>query len=203
MTVVSRYLDHLPMLYRADPLLGELLRAFECVLTGGEPSIDGLEQTIGELERFVRPHDAPSEFLPWLAGWFGLTLRHDWTESQRRDLIAHARWLYDRRGTAAGLQRFLELGLAFAGPVEVTVENPQDGEAGFFSVRVNPGTGDTDKILHITRVAHWILDRERPAHTWYRLRVSSPGMRIANDPKPENPGIRVGRTLLGSADDKP
>lgn len=201
MTATSRYLDHLPMLYRDDPALAQLLRAFELVLTGGDPALPGIEETIDRLDQFVRPDAAPAELLPWLAAWHGLPLRHDWTVAQRRALIARAAWLHDRRGTAEGLEAFLELGLAFSGDVAVTVENRPGDPAGFFRVTINPGRTDVDEILHITQVARWIIDRERPAHTWYRLHVRAPAMRINNDPTPDAPGIRVGRTLLGSGDE--
>lgn len=204
---LSRYLDHLPMLYRDDRVLGKFLLAFEYVLAGGEPtrSIAGLEEIIERLDRFVRPSAdspadaAPAEFLPWLASWVGFALRHEWSEPQRRQLLARARWFHDRRGTAEGLKPFLELGLAFPDVKDVTVDiDEPDAVAGFFVVVVHPGTRTPAGILRACHVARWIIDRERPAHTWYRLHVKAPGMRIVSEPTPAKPGIRVGRTLLGS-----
>jgi len=134
----SRYLDHLPAIFRTPQddgkggILGAFLRAFEDVLSGtGDPKQPGLAELIhgiapaggsrplAGLHRYFEPgHDrkdgedgerTPREFLDWLAGWVALSLRADLDEATQREFIARAVSLYQLRGTAKGLADILEI----------------------------------------------------------------------------------------------
>jgi phage tail-like protein len=134
--VESRYLDHLPAIFRAPQqegtpnFLGQFLRAFEEVLTGtGQAADPGLAEIISGiapdangnsplsgLSRYVEPGHgltdrdrAPSEFLDWLAGWVALSLRADLEENTQREFIANAASLYRSRGTPKGLADLLTI----------------------------------------------------------------------------------------------
>src|SRR4051794_17315049 len=129
---LSSYLDQLPALFQEGDarFLGRFLLAFEHVLSGlGVIDDPGLEElldgaaepsggrTMAGVERFFDPgvrgggtllgpeQRAPAEFLDWLAGWVGATLRGHMTETQRRELIARAVALYRKRGTREGLEQ--------------------------------------------------------------------------------------------------
>jgi phage tail-like protein len=98
----SSYLKYLPAIFSQDPYLGRFLRPFEDVLTA-------FNRLMAEVDRYFSPALTDPEFLPWLAGWLALVLDEEWDEAERRRLIGEAVDLYRRRGTVAGLQRYLEI----------------------------------------------------------------------------------------------
>lgn len=230
------YLDHLPAVFReADAtqsgFLSDYLSGFEAVLTGaGEPADPALEELldgIGDpdrpvltgLERYFSPlppadtvepgrHQAPAEFLTWLATWVALVLRADVSEAKQRLLIANAVPLYRERGTRRGLEKLLKL-YDVGAVIEEGLESMQigvhstigvdtrlgGGTPHHFRIRASIATPDPD-VLEATRerIAA-IVDAEKPAHTSYDLVIDAPEMQI---------GVRstIGvDTMLGS--DKP
>jgi phage tail-like protein len=94
------YDQSLPAIYRSqtpDPeLLARFLALFESLFTE-------VEEETAHLGRFFDPAVAPVSWLPWLAGWLGLTLDGDWGEEKRRQAIAGAFAAGARRGTVSGL----------------------------------------------------------------------------------------------------
>lgn len=105
---VKRLLDYLPAIFREEPTLGHLLIPFEEVLDGFRTLLDGIDRYVVPLDDDPQG-EAPSEFLPWLAGWMALTIDEEWDESKVRNCLAEAVELYRRRGTVDGLGRFLEI----------------------------------------------------------------------------------------------
>ncbi len=197
-TTISRYLDHLPAIYRQKAVggrsdfLGRLLLAFEHVLTGVgygrglEEILDGIVDEDGNVvmagaHRYFTPgpslpdlERAPKEFLEWLSGWVALTLREDWREEERRRILAEIVPSYRRRGTPDGLKQVLA---AFTGLSLglITITEGEDDEEGewpphYFQVRV--------KVPSIQDISRWrevlepIIDMEKPAHTYYDLQLS-------------------------------
>lgn len=98
----NRYLEYLPAIYQQDPLLRQFLIPFEQVVTG-------FENLLSEIDRYFAPAHAPTDFLPWLAGWVALMLDEEWREDKRRILIANAMELYKLRGTTTGLREYLKI----------------------------------------------------------------------------------------------
>jgi phage tail-like protein len=106
------YLEHLPAVYRADPVgrdfLGRFLSIFENIL-------GGIEETVADLARLFDADGAPAEsrrdFLSWLAGWVDMSFDPSWTDETRRTLLRHAPELYRMRGTPEGLKLLLRLAL--------------------------------------------------------------------------------------------
>jgi phage tail-like protein len=213
------WLEHLPATLRepdpADPgFLEGLLAGLEDVLAGtgdaGDPGleelldgIEGPDQTaLSGLERYFSPrppgatafperHQAPAEFLDWLAGWVALTLRADVTEAQQRALIANAVPLYRLRGTKAGLEKVLALYDAGA-VIEEDLDAFQIGDHAtvgvdtrigggaphFFRVRVSLPLTDADALEAMRRRLTAIVDAEKPAHAFYMLVIETPTMQI-------------------------
>ena len=222
---MSRYLAHLPALFQDDDFAGTFLLPFERILTGlasaDEPNLPrvppGLEQILDTIERYFDPASTPSEFLPWLAGWVATSLREDWDPAMRRSFIAHIIPLYRRRGTARVLQLLLQIYLNPTGDplrdssVEV-LEGPKPGDptyptpypARYFQVRFTVVERDPAILARRASMATEIIDREKPAHTYYGLFIGSPSLQIANPPTfdaAQNPltGVFVGvNTLLGT-----
>ncbi len=127
-TVRSTYLDYLPAIYRQEPFLDGLLRAFERVLAGrGDVLKPGIEEILEGIppaseedpgragsHRYFDPGPglpdalrAPAEFLEWLSGWVALSLREDWTEEEQRRILARIVPSYQLRGTREGLREVL------------------------------------------------------------------------------------------------
>jgi phage tail-like protein len=219
---LSRYMQHLPALFQEDPFLGRFLLAFERVLSG-LPSADppnfpsvplGLEQVLDRIHTYFDPAGpgggstdyAPDDFLPWLAGWVATSLREDWDTDTRRRFIANIVPLYRRRGTKTALQQLLQL--YTGGAVEV-LEDPKPGEAPFplryFQVRFTVTERDPSLLSRKAAIAIALIDREKPAHTFYGLKISFPSLQIADPPTYDaagNPqsGVFVGvNTTLGGA----
>ncbi len=161
----------------------------------------GLDQTLDNIHNYFDPRPgeentqrAPTEFLSWLARWVALTLREDWDEEAKRRLISRIVPIYRKRGTKAGLQEILTV---------YTRENVKIYEtehpAHFFQVEMTLNEQNQSSLRLKEKIAKAIIDQEKPAHTFYALKILIPTMQIINNPKDENSGIRVGKnTLLGT-----
>ena len=135
---------------------------------------------------------APAEFLSWLAGWVSLTLRHDWDDARKRDFIARAVQLYQLRGTANGVAKFVQVFTVL--PVEISeqsaafqlgihsqigVDTLLDGGAPFFfTVKLRLPTADPVLLGQEETIARAIIDLQKPAHTTYSLKVETPQLQV-------------------------
>jgi phage tail-like protein len=174
------------------------------VLTGvGEPGAPGLEElldgiaegnqvSLRGIERLFDAQDAPEAFLDWLSDWVALTLRADIGPARQRDLIANAVPLYRLRGTKAGLQQLLQI---YTTPgVTITERAPRlqvgvhstvgvdtvidGGLPNYFRVTIRLDTTNPSDKADRQRIAKAIIDAEKPAHTYYTLRVETPTLQI-------------------------
>ena len=94
--------DGLPAVYMQDQSTSEFVSAFDDVLMPVFLALDNLDA-------YVDPGLTPEDFLPWLAGWVGVTLDEKWPVARRRDLIARAAELYRWRGTKRGIAEAVEV----------------------------------------------------------------------------------------------
>ncbi len=207
---MSGYLTHLPAIFQRDPFIGRFLLAFERILSGLRPPEPddpfpeqrGLEAEIERIHTYFDPAPdattqdrAPAEFLPWLAGWVALSLRQDWAEEEQRRFLARIVSLYRWRGTPRGLRRILET---------YTREQVEiyefDRPAHYFQVEVTLSERRPDLLRLKEKIARAIIDQEKPAQTFYALRILTPTLQIRNDLDIEQGiGLLVGRnTLLGT-----
>jgi len=181
---MSEYLDHLPAVFRQDRFAGRFMLAFEAVLTGAD-GIEGLEQIIGRIGDCLDPRTAPEEFLPWLAGWVALSLRADWDADTKRGFIREIVPLYRLRGTLAGLKRMLEIYLRPLGDEvtrdDVVIFDQFDQPAHFFQVQLTLSDADPTRLRATQEIARAIIDQEKPAHTFYALKVVIPTMRLVSE----------------------
>jgi phage tail-like protein len=166
---MSSYLEHLPATFQQDPFAGDFLRAFQTVL-------DGLEAAIGDIASYLDPATARSDFLPWLAGWVALTLRADWDDATRRSFCTQIVSLYQFRGTLAGMQRMLELYTR----QDVTVDDAFDQIPFYFQVQLTLSEPDPELLRSKQEIARAIIDQEKPAYTFYALRLAVPTMRLVS-----------------------
>lgn len=211
---VSSYVDSLPAIFQEDAFVGRFLLAFERILSGLKapdaanlPAIPpGIEQIIAQIDSFFDPNRTPPDFLPWLAGWVATSLREDWDEPTRRRFIANIVPLYGRRGTKLGLQKMLQLYLnPNADPqrnvdLDVQIDEP-DTPPHYFVVSFT--VHEKLDLARKAQIAMDLIDREKPAHTFYGLRISYPSLQIADPPIQQNgewiAGVFVGtNTILGT-----
>ena len=194
---VSRYLDYLPALFRQqeDGFLGRFLLAFEQILTGrgdrnqqgleefldGITSFDGSEILAGS-QRFFDPGPGlspelctRSDFLDWLAGWVALSLRDDWRDQEKRRFISQIVTLYRQRGTRPGMIAMLKAYTGLTGDDAVKVYEFEELPH-YFQVELSLGLTDSDMarqdLERKEQIARAIIDQEKPAHTYYALRIS-------------------------------
>ncbi|MEU6535397.1 phage tail protein [Streptomyces sp. NPDC047000] len=206
---MSRYLDHLPAVFRQDPFAGRFLLAFEAVLTGRD-DVEGLEQLVDRSADWIDPLTTGEDFLPWLAGWVALSLRADWDTETKRGFIREVVPLYQQRGTLAGLRRILEIYLRPLDDAvtrdDVVVLDTFETPAHYFQVQLTLSDADPARLRRVQETARAIIDREKPAHTFYALKVVVPTMRLVSEELREREGgvpelLILGRnTVLGTRD---
>lgn len=168
------------------------------ILVEGSP-LQGLEQTVDGIHRHFVPDEAPRAFLKWLAAWLALSLRDDWDEATQRSLIGSIASLYPARGTRPGLEGMLDLYLRASDPpppgqppeVTVSIVPPVALQVGvhstvgvdtwvgggaphYFVVRVDFDRVGPRSLELRPRAVVDIVDREKPAHTYYDLEVLIP-----------------------------
>ena len=187
----GRYLRYLPEIYEHDELMARLLMLFESFWAP-------IEQQIDSVENIFDPEMTPSEFLPWLASWVDLTFDGQLTEEQRRQLILAAVPLYRKRGTCQGLKEHLEI--LTGGEAQITEYRARDFKLGpkarlgpaialgrgnvphtfSVSMRLPPVPADGAEEVQALeqerrRRVRRIIEREKPAHTSFKLEIEREG----------------------------
>ena len=204
---VSSYLEYLPAHLQSDAFLRGFLLAMERILTGltpGKPddiiAAQGLEYYLDRIHIYFTvtadkaENQTPADFLPWLASWVAASLREDWDENFKRQFIGNIATLYRLRGTKAGVKRLLNL---YTGE-EVKIYE-FDQPAHYFQVEMSLIERNPENLRRKQQIAKSILDLQKPAHTFYTLRIRVPTMKIKNDVTEgytNRKGIIVGRTTL-------
>jgi phage tail-like protein len=104
------WVRNLPAIYRQEDSSRDLL---ERILALEQSRLGGLDAVIDDLPLLMDPHAAPSagypSWLEWLSSWLAFPLNEHWTDQQKRDYLAEAFTLYARRGTIAGLRRYIKM----------------------------------------------------------------------------------------------
>ncbi|MCP2729238.1 phage tail protein [Limnofasciculus baicalensis] len=192
----SDYIKYLPATLQTDELIGEFLLAFEKILTGENfpPRINpgiiesstsnppGLEAVIESIHTYFDPDLTPEEFLPWLASWVGLSLRDDWQPSTRREFIKRIVHFYHLRGTKEGLKQVLSLYLRSVDlPDNVTIYEEDYFPPYYFQVELKLSRLESSLYEQQVRIAKAIINQEKPAHTYYGLKIQVPSMRITGN----------------------
>lgn len=99
-------ITRLPRTFSRDSAQASFLRRYLAIADGLLSDLDARAALRAAL---LKPAGAPTQALPWLAGFVGLVLDDRWPEAARRELIARAAWLFRYRGTIMGLGTFLEI----------------------------------------------------------------------------------------------
>jgi phage tail-like protein len=98
--------QYLPGVYQDDPSSARFVEQF---LANPEGLLTTLEGAIAAVRVYLDVRTVPEESVEWLAGWIGLALHPAWSEYQRRLILAHAPYFYQRRGTPLGLLQAIRL----------------------------------------------------------------------------------------------
>jgi phage tail-like protein len=180
--------------------LNDFLLAFEDVLlgrkhAGAQPRMElqGLEERIDNLHLLFDAWKTPSEFLDWLAGWAALSLNAGLSERQKRELVANIIQLYRIRGTRRYLERLLGI---FLGGKSIVDDHAYPGlqirdcstvakdtylggsSPHYFRVRIAVSTEEYGAIEQRRRLAREVIERAKPAHTYYDLEIVTPRFQV-------------------------
>jgi phage tail P2-like protein len=192
----SDYTKYLPATLQADEIVDRFLWAFEQILTGrnlfpeNNPGIiehsssnpPGIEAVIDSIHTYFNPDLTPEEFLPWLASWVALSLRDDWKTPTKRKFIKQIVPLYRLRGTQEGLREVLSLYLKSVKlPENVTIYEEDYFPDHYFQVELRLPRLESSRYWQQVRIARAIIDQEKPAHTYYGLKIQVPSMQITGN----------------------
>jgi phage tail-like protein len=93
---------YLPVVYQQDQ---DSMQFLENFLANPEGMFTTIEGMIAQMQYLLDVKTAPNDALDWLASWLGLLLQPAWTDYQRRLLIAHTPYFFQRRGTLPGIMQ--------------------------------------------------------------------------------------------------
>jgi len=168
----------LPALFQEDPFATGLCAGLDEVLAP-------ILVTLDCLDAYLDPALAPADFVDWLAGWVALALDQNWSEAQRRALVARACELYRWQGTRRGLVEHLRL---YTG---VEPEVSDSGGAAWSSIPggVVPGEAVPEVRVRVVlgpgsivdeRAVEAVVRAAKPAHVRHRVEV----VHLASPPPP-------------------
>lgn len=100
-------IDFLPSIYKkndsqSNGFLKRYLWIFQTIFSSINIKLDNLY-------KYFNPMEAPDEFFRWIASWFSLNINYEIEEIRLRMLVKEAVNLYQWRGTAVGIKKFLEI----------------------------------------------------------------------------------------------
>jgi phage tail-like protein len=158
----SNWLQYLPPIYpdsSLDPthFMGRFLLIFESILS---PII----WTIDNFDLYLSPETAPPEWMQWIASWFDITIVPELPVERQRAIMHQIAWLFLRRGTAAGLERMLELCFGVRPEIYENLDGPCH-----FVVRLPLSQSDTTLDRGI---AERIIESQKPAFATYTLEIT-------------------------------
>lgn len=191
----EQLLRYLPQVMRDDLGTRDFLRGFHAVLFGNTDASQpaGLATILDDLPRYFTPgtdanNGCPDDFLPWLSQWLALSLRTDihWEDASapaknnllRRGLIAEIAEIYRWRGTKQSMVHLLRLFTR----TDAAIDDQIDSKPHFFRVWLNLESLKTSSSQaaydHAMELARSVIDKEKPAHTYYELIPELITMRI-------------------------
>ena len=117
----SVYMNFLPEIFRTNDFTGRFLMLFESFL---EP----ISAQVNSIDNYFDPDLTPSEFLPWLASWIGISWDVPITDERKRVLLRKSLQLFQSRGTKDALKEFLEI--YTGGKAEITEHKTRNMKLG-------------------------------------------------------------------------
>lgn len=184
------YMKHLPEIYHDSDFMGRFMMLFESFW---KP----ISQQIDQVDAYFDPDLTPSDFLPWLGSWLGVTWDETLPEDRKRSLLHNAIALYQRRGTRGALEDYLKI--YTGGQVEIIEHRAQNfvlgqgtrlGAAVALGKQNLPHTFTVNVKVDEQEIARMdardpsrnqkayfqkleaIIETRKPAHTAFRLNLS-------------------------------
>lgn len=187
-------IKYLPSIYQIeDQKNNDFLKRYLWVI---KEVFDSIGYKLDKLEDFFNPMTAPLDFLNWVATWFAVDVNFSIPEEKIRYLINRIVLLYQWRGTALGLKKFLEIITGYEPEIlenhkpitEYIVQENKLVERvimddvmtnNYFTVHfpVPVKTFDLDMIKKINEV----IKSEKPAHTKYYISYAKEDKNILGD----------------------
>lgn len=161
--------EALPAMYQEESFVQRFTQAFDQALAPVVCVLDNIAD-------YFDPSLTPEDFVPWLAGWVGLSIDEDWPLDRQRALAAQAVEIYGWTGTAQGLRRLIAI---------YTDEEPVIEDSGGVSSSATPGgalPGTADAVLTVrlpasaaddVRRVEAIVAAAKPAHVAHRIEVGT------------------------------
>jgi phage tail-like protein len=158
-----------------------------------EARFQGLEEKIANLPALFDAWRTPAEFLGWLAEWAALNLPSELSEQQKRELVASIIPLYRIRGTRQYVERLLDIFLggrsivddrAYAGIQIARYSTVGDdtylggSSPHYFRVCIAVSAEQHHQIEARGRLARYVIDQAKPAHTYYDLEIVTPRLQL-------------------------
>lgn len=100
--------EYLPAVYQKEKHSASFLERFLANMEGFYTTFEG---KIAEAQTLFDVQTVPTEYMNWLAGWFGVVLDPSWDDARRRLFLSHAVELFTQRGTMIGLIRAIRLAI--------------------------------------------------------------------------------------------
>jgi phage tail-like protein len=120
---------YLPAVYKDNAASASFLDRY---LANTEGTFTALEGRIQQVQELFDGRTAPSDYLPWLASWIGVSFDLTWTVAQQRFFLENAPRFFQTRGTPDGMVRMIRM--ALDGCADDSLFDPADAE--HFSVRI-------------------------------------------------------------------
>ncbi|MBN2444853.1 MAG: PASTA domain-containing protein [Spirochaetales bacterium] len=173
---------NLPSLYQNNKTLKDFLWVFQHIINSFQNNLD-------IIHTYFNPLETTREFYKWLASWFSINVNYAISEDKMRGLIWNAVNLYQWRGTALGLTKYLEIITEIKPEIienyvplteyiietNQLIEKPIVEKSNFsqcFTVKFPVPTDHFD--LDTIKKIYNIIQTEKPAHTHFYLIFSSP-----------------------------
>ncbi len=159
--------------------------------------MEGIEEKLNRIPDYFDADETPAEFLTWLAGWVALTLKEGagWDEKtlpKKRQLLAQIVPLYQKRGTREGLEEYLKI---YVGegvriieeliPLQVGIHSKVGVDTlieglppYFFMVEITLPVPYPTAMSEKQKAIRELIDLEKPAHTYYSIKITVPTMKI-------------------------
>lgn len=175
-------IDYLPSIFaKNDKQNNNFLKRYLWIF---QTIFNSINLKLDNLADFFNPMEAPDDFLKWIASWFSLNINYEIEEIRLRMLVKEAVNLYQWRGTAVGIKKFLEIISGVTPQIieqhapyrEYTIEDDKLIERPIldyrntpyyftvsFPVPVNHFSTDTIKMINE------IINKEKPANTAYYI----------------------------------
>jgi phage tail-like protein len=198
------------------PIAALPVRAFDSAI---ESLKDLLDPALTPVDAGTAPGNATSEFLDYLGRWVALSFDQNWGLDKRREWLRRVVPLYKKRGTRAGIDEYLAMFVGHQARVEeprgfILADRPTSvlgvntfisAPAHYFRVRIEygfpPNPFDIAEWRNIRQGTRAIVDLEKPAHTYYTLRGSTPGIILGGllhgGPNGPLPARGKGRATIG------